>query len=90
MPYRIAIFDFDGTLMDTTSAITETVMRTMDALGVARPSTQAVTEKIGLALPVALSKLAGPGFDADHLCDTYRDDFLGVRTRTHVALRRRA
>ncbi len=75
MPYRLAVFDFDGTLMDTRAAIVETTMRTMEAAGAPAPEPADVTARIGLALPVVLTELAGPGHGADGLCALYRAIF---------------
>ena len=75
MPYRMAMFDFDGTLMDTQGAITRPFLATMDAVGVPRPTEAEVVGCIGMALPAALAQFAGPSHDVDHLCATYREIF---------------
>lgn len=47
---KCVLFDFDGTLGDTNSGILETFKKTMDILGLERPTDEAITATIGLPL----------------------------------------
>ena len=48
MRYRLAVFDFDGTLVDTRRPITLSVNRTLDALGYERRPVAEIEELIAL------------------------------------------
>lgn len=60
-----AIFDLDGTLVDTPRAIVETFIATFAALGLQPPNAEAIRATIGLPLEQAFSRLLGvPGEDS--------------------------
>ena len=75
---KLAIFDCDGTLVDSGATIHAALATTFDAHGLACPP-QSVTRKvIGLSLDQAMAALVA---DADHaaLSRTYKDAFSTMR-----------
>lgn len=56
---RAAVFDLDGTLVDTPRAIVATLAETLATLGVPAPEQAAVRATIGLPLERAVATLAG-------------------------------
>ncbi|MGW5971270.1 HAD family hydrolase [Streptomyces sp. NPDC055186] len=56
---QLAVFDLDGTLVDTPRAIVETFTATFTSLGVAEPDPGAVRATIGLPLEQAFGRLCG-------------------------------
>lgn len=74
----LLIFDWDGTLSDSTGKIVRCVQTAARKLGVDAPSDAAALDIIGLALPVAMARLF-PGLsaaDTQRLTDQYSHDFL--------------
>jgi phosphoglycolate phosphatase len=55
--FELLIFDWDGTLADSTRAIVDAVYYACDMVGIARPSEQAACDIIGLELRAALKTL---------------------------------
>lgn len=74
----LLIFDWDGTLSDSTGIITRAMQRAADDLGWPVPEPEAVHNIIGLGLPEALSKLYPGRHDADYsaLKARYRSHYL--------------
>lgn len=74
MNYNLVIFDFDGTLADTTQSILETYRATFDELGVKRPSDKACQSTIGVPLREGFRMLFPDSDDArlDEFVKTYR------------------
>jgi phosphoglycolate phosphatase len=72
---RLAVFDCDGTLVDSQAAIVEIMGRAFIAEGLPAPDGGAIRRTIGLPLAVAMSRLApGAGTDAiRRLAEGYRD-----------------
>ena len=90
MLYRLAIFDFDGTLVDTREAILAALMQAMDEAGLPRPEPAVVLPLVGLSLPIVLRRLAGPDADVAALRRGYRRAFAAVspgRTRLYPGVR---
>ncbi len=80
-PLRLAIFDLDGTLLDSHHNITRAVTESAKLCGLPAPSAEAMPRVIGLSLADALKALfptAGPDELAavDH---AYRDCFVRYR-----------
>ena len=59
MAFRTIILDFDGTVADTRQSITETVIKTLQTLGVNAPDKSAIQDVIGLPLRDTFVKAAG-------------------------------
>ena len=57
-PYQALIFDWDGTLADSTSMIVNAVQQAFVENGLATPSDSEASHIIGLALPTAMQYLA--------------------------------
>ncbi len=89
---KLIIFDFDGTLADTEALITQTMQKTIEALGLEPRSREQCRAMIGLPLKETFMRLI-PMTDAmgDRCADTYcaifdRDNRPGVvRLFPHVA-----
>lgn len=74
----LLIFDWDGTLSDSTGLITRAMQQSARNLGWAVPEEKAVHNIIGLGLPEALVTLF-PGLpegDRDRFRDRYRENYL--------------
>jgi len=82
MRYRLAVFDFDGTLVDTRRPITLSANRTLDELGYEQRPVAEIEELIGLPLAVVLGTLArrteGAEPNEEELCVRYRAVFKEV------------
>jgi len=73
--YRLAIFDFDGTLVDTRRPITMSVNRTLADAGFGRREAAEIEQWIGLPLGEVLRRAARLPEGADGveaMCDRYR------------------
>ena len=62
MRYRLVIFDWDGTLMDSAARIVSCMQAAARDAGWGEPSEAAVRDIIGLGLPEAIARLC-PGID---------------------------
>jgi phosphoglycolate phosphatase len=84
-PYRLAVFDFDGTLADSRRGIVLAVEAALARHGVASPGDPAIAALIGLPLDVFFSRLAPPGSDAAlvaALSDAYREAYPPLARET--------
>jgi phosphoglycolate phosphatase len=84
MSYDLVIFDWDGTLMDSTRVISESLRSACADIGIAVPSESAARFVIGLGLADTFKHVA-PGLDEDgckRLSERYRHHFLA---REHEA-----
>ena len=78
MPYRLVVFDFDGTVADTSAAICEVANRTLERFGFARVPDARVRQALGLDLPVIFDLLTGGAADVsllDAMSRAYRESF---------------
>jgi phosphoglycolate phosphatase len=76
--YELVIFDWDGTLMDSTGVIASSLQRACDDVGIAVPSESDARFVIGLGLEDTFKHVA-PGLDEDtreRLSARYRHHFL--------------
>ena len=75
---RLAIFDCDGTLVDSGATIHTALRSTFDTHGLECPPRDVTKKVIGLSLDEAMAALVP---DADHgaLSQTYRDAFFAMR-----------
>jgi phosphoglycolate phosphatase len=83
---RCAIFDCDGTLVDSGGTIHRALGMAFDAHGLELPPRQRAQRVIGLSLVEAMAELA-PGLDdAQHsaMAETYRQSFVTLRGQQQV------
>lgn len=80
---RLAVFDCDGTLVDSQATICLAMARGFAACGIAAPSDAATRGIIGLSLAEALAVLHPGGSAADHvaLSDAYKSVFFELRAQ---------
>ena len=64
--YKVIIFDWDGTLVDSTARIVDSMQLAATEVGMPKLSDHAIQQIIGLGLPEALKKL-WPEIDSDQL-----------------------
>ncbi len=80
-PLRLAVFDCDGTLVDSQGAIVAAMHEACERHGFARPDALAVRRQVGLPLEVAIERLL-PDLDrayALEISETYKSVFLAMR-----------
>jgi phosphoglycolate phosphatase len=85
-PYRLIVFDWDGTLIDSEARIVACMEEAIDRVGLPSRSRAELRNIIGLGLKEALHSLF-PDLDAERaaaLTEAYRDEFL-VRNPTPQA-----
>lgn len=78
LTYKLVIFDFDGTLVDSRRAIVAAMQRTFEYFGGSPPSDEAVAATIGMRLEEAVASLT-PGLGEDEAAGRaahYRQIFL--------------
>ena len=75
---KLAIFDCDGTLVDSGSTIHTALRQTFDAHGLECPPHSVTKKVIGLSLDEAMAMLAPQG-DHGAMSRTYRDAFFAMR-----------
>lgn len=83
--YRLVIFDFDGTLADTSECIVKTAQRTMERLGLPMRSEWEIKQTIGLPLEECFRRLVREN-RTDNLIerctDYYREEFFTLQEQT--------
>lgn len=80
-PLRLAVFDCDGTLVDSQSSILHAMFAACDHHGFSRPEADAVRRVVGLPLEVAIQRLL-PQVDAALsavMSETYKSAFFDLR-----------
>ncbi|HEY0832974.1 MAG TPA: HAD-IA family hydrolase [Azospirillum sp.] len=80
-PLRLALFDCDGTLVDSQHAIVDSMAKAWRDHGLGVPDVGAVRRMVGLPLQQAIATLA-PHLDAEtalEVADSYRDHFFDLR-----------
>ncbi|MPT48511.1 MAG: HAD family hydrolase [Sphingobium sp.] len=85
-PNRLALFDCDGTLVDSQHSIVEAMSRAFTAEKLQPPSRQQILSIVGLSLPYAMARLL-PEADADyhdHLSEQYKAAFRLMRQEQSV------
>lgn len=78
LPYKLLVFDWDGTLMDSEARIVSCLAMTLSDLGLPAPPREALLDVIGLGLPEVARTLV-PGAEGEQLrrfVDRYRYHFL--------------
>ena len=79
---KLAIFDCDGTLVDSQSMIVTSMVRAFDAEGLRPPQAADVRHVVGLSLAEAIAQLAPGDMDAggiDQIAANYRKAFFDIR-----------
>ncbi|HYH39280.1 MAG TPA: HAD-IA family hydrolase [Azospirillum sp.] len=82
-PLRLALFDCDGTLVDSQHAIVDSMTEAWRAHGLGEPDPNAVRRVVGLSLVPAVAALL-PGLSGDlhvAVAETYKDAFAARRQR---------
>ncbi|WP_176502774.1 HAD-IA family hydrolase [Cobetia sp. 5-11-6-3] len=80
--YRLVIFDWDGTLMDSEARIVDCLQAASLAVGMGELPAHAARDIIGLGLPEAMARLF-PGASAaqcEALVEAYKQHFVAVDT----------
>lgn len=77
----LIVFDCDGTLVDSQHAIIAAVRHAFDQYRLPLPGDEAIRRIVGLSVPDALERLAGPACDVslESLSDSFRAAFLDLR-----------
>ena len=77
----LALFDCDGTLVDSQHSICTAMTRAFDAVKLTPPDRPTILSVVGLSLPHAMAKLLPDADEAfhHHLSDHYRDAFRAMR-----------
>jgi phosphoglycolate phosphatase len=83
MTLRLAIFDCDGTLVDSQATICTAMAEAFAEAGIAAPDPAAVRRIVGLSLPEAIAVLA-PDVDAFAMAQTYKSCFHRMRLEGRV------
>jgi phosphoglycolate phosphatase len=79
-PFELVVFDWDGTVVDSTASIARAIQQAAADLGLAVPSTAQASHVIGLGLRDALAA-AVPDLGADRIdefSERYRHHYLAV------------
>lgn len=86
-PLRLAVFDCDGTLVDSQSSIVHAMFAACDHHDFARPGEDDVRRVVGLPLEIAVQHLL-PGVSAAYALDiseTYKSAFRDLRAQGQVS-----
>lgn len=77
-PYRLVVFDWDGTLLDSAAAIVHAIQAASRDLGLAEPSDEQARHVIGLGLSEALAHAVPSLAPADYpkMVERYRHHYL--------------
>jgi phosphoglycolate phosphatase len=87
MTNRLALFDCDGTLVDSQHSICTAMIRAFEAVKLPPPERLAILSVVGLSLPLAVARLL-PEAEADfhdHVSDHYKSAFQAMRAEGVVA-----
>ncbi|MEL7480359.1 MAG: HAD-IA family hydrolase [Pseudomonadota bacterium] len=82
MSLKLAIWDMDGTIVDSREVIQTAMVRAFETLGLAPPSYEATRQIVGLGLSEAVGGLVPDDFDLarlPELVDAYRKAFVARR-----------
>ncbi len=83
---RLVVFDWDGTLADSTRTIVDCLARAIENAGLPALPERRLGEVIGLALPEAMRRLL-PDLDElqrSRIADDYRREFFGQKAPTRL------
>ncbi|HCW61617.1 MULTISPECIES: HAD-IA family hydrolase [Sphingomonadaceae] len=87
MTNRLAVFDCDGTLVDSQHNICAAMTRAFEAVQIMPPERLAILAVVGLSLPVAMARLL-PEAESDfhdHLAEHYKQAFRSLRQDNAVS-----
>lgn len=85
--FRLIVFDFDGTLVDSLQFIVTAMTRAFEDQGLGPPAPEAVRRIVGLRLEAAAARLLPESEDtatAERIADSYRAAFQDMRARNLV------
>lgn len=84
---RLALFDCDGTLVDSQGPIVASMAAAFAALGLPDPGRAATLDIVGLSLPEAMAHIHPTGTPAEHdaLAVAYKDAFFALRQAGRMA-----
>lgn len=85
-PLSIAIFDVDGTLIDSQHHIHGAMSGAFEALGMTAPTLAQTRRIVGLSLPVAVAELAPEGAPVAELVEAYKGFFQASRSEAAAPL----
>lgn len=80
MTLKLAIWDMDGTIVDSRDVIQTAMVRTFETLGLSPPAYDATRKVVGLGLAEAVQQLAPDFDDIPTLVETYKQAFLARRS----------
>ncbi|SPJ24992.1 HAD-IA family hydrolase [Palleronia abyssalis] len=78
MRLRLALFDLDGTLVDSQAHIVGAMGAAFDAVGRTPPPRDEILGQVGLSLPLVMARLA-PGDDHATMLAAYKDRYQVLR-----------
>ena len=83
---RLALFDCDGTLVDSGATIASALAESFHRHGRCEPGAERSRSVVGLSLPQAMAVLAPEACTQEHeaLADTYRQVFIAMRAAGQV------
>ena len=79
MSLKLAIWDMDGTIVDSREVIQTAMVRAFDKVGLTPPSYDQTRKVVGLGLQEACEILAPEGADIATLTESYREAFVQRR-----------
>lgn len=85
MTLKLAIWDMDGTIVDSREVIQTAMVRAFEACGIKPPEYDATRQTIGLGLVEACQRLLPPGADDSslpELVEAYRQAFVARRNES--------
>ncbi|GGB91785.1 HAD-IIIA family hydrolase [Pseudoduganella buxea] len=77
--FDLIVFDWDGTLMDSTATIVKSIQAAARDIGLPIPSREAASHVIGLGLTEAMQAVLGPGLEPkiyQRMVERYRHHYL--------------
>lgn len=83
-PFRLIVFDFDGTLVDSQRGIAQSMANAFEAEGFAAPAPDAVRRIVGLRLETAVARLLPDPDDrdtAERVAESYRTASRALHAR---------